>query len=326
MSTPVGKMKIYGCGGAGINIANYFNDAKQEPLSAEISVAYFDTSRSNFLKKDNIRKEDTYVLNVGGESDGSGKVRSQNYDRILDEVKQALLQHKPTDFNVVVFSAGGGSGSVFGPIIIKEFLEKNIPVFAIVIGADESKQAATNTLNTLKSLEGISRNIKKPVIMHYRHNKRGKARSEVDAELQEAISFLAILCSRQIPEIDTQDIRNFMDYTTTTSVKARLASLEILTNEEKIYEGCRPHTIMSIYESPDEATLELIPEYHCGGYVELPTENLHAIHYLIDVESIPRFVLIIQKTLDELKEISDSRIEHKSIISDQEADDNGMCI
>jgi hypothetical protein len=266
-------------------------------------------------------EKDCYIL----PADGSGKVRGHNYEKIGEVVKQVMLDHKPLDFNVVVFSGSGGSGSVFGPMVIKELLSRDIPVVAVVVGSDESVIAAENTLKTLKTLEGVSRQTKHPVIMHYRHNERGGARSETDADVIGALGSLSILFSRMVPEFDRQDIFNFLNYHKVTSVEPRLAALEFLMDDDDILEGTRPHSVASIYRSADEQTLTIVPEYHAAGHLELGAVA-RCIHYLIDIESIQRYVNRLQKTISELDEVRASRVHHKSLVNDDEMDDNGFVV
>mgnify|MGYP001176795926 CR=1 FL=1 len=98
-----GTMRVYGCGGAGINITSFFNGAGIESGCAEVFPAYVDTSRSNLRPEFN--EDDVFILeNV----DGSGKVRRENHEEIANVTRQILLQIPPKDFNVVIFSASGG--------------------------------------------------------------------------------------------------------------------------------------------------------------------------------------------------------------------------
>ena len=98
------KVRIYGCGGMGTNIVSIYRNATQEPNMPELEVSFVDTSFSN-LKKHGIGEEEACVLEG---LDGSGKLRKENANVISDNIKQILLNHKPGDFNIVVFSASGG--------------------------------------------------------------------------------------------------------------------------------------------------------------------------------------------------------------------------
>ena len=74
--TPKGKVKLYACGGGGINIGHLFEQhrGKSEAGFAQIDVTYIDTSRSNV--KAGITADNLYLLEG---LDGSGKLRAENH-------------------------------------------------------------------------------------------------------------------------------------------------------------------------------------------------------------------------------------------------------
>jgi hypothetical protein len=314
-----GKMRVFGCGGAGVNLASNYVGNGKEDISAEILPVFIDTSRSNIDKK--IPDELCYILQ---DLDGSGKVRAENYEKIKDVVKDILHKHKPAAFNVVVFSASGGSGSVIGPLLVSEMLTRGETVVVVTVGSDESDITARNTLNTLKSLEGISKNTGKTVVMHYRHNTRGKARSDVDGELHYAISTLAVLASKNVRELDTRDIFNWINFNKTTSVEARLAALEIF-GPDTPWGEYNPVSVISIYKDADQATLPIVPEYHCAGFADVM--GLAAIHYLIDVTAVGKFATRINATLKELDEARKSRPSLSNLTgSNDKKTDDGLVL
>ena len=98
------QVRLYGAGGAGINIVSHYTGRQSEPGCAEIMPALVDTSRSN-LKNREMPKDSTYLVEG---LDGSGKIRAENHAEISKTIKQILVQIPPTDFNIVVFSASGG--------------------------------------------------------------------------------------------------------------------------------------------------------------------------------------------------------------------------
>lgn len=314
-----GVMKLYSCGGCGVNIgANYVNAAK-ESIAAEIQPVFIDTSKSNFDPR--IPDDARYVL---PDLDGSGKVRAENYEKIKDVIKEIVHKYKPTDFNVVVFSASGGSGSVIGPLLVSELISRGLTVVTIAVGSDESDITARNTLNTLKSLEGISRSNKRPVVLHYRHNRRGTPRSDVDQQVHFAISMLAILASKNVRELDTRDIFNWINFDKTTSVEPRLAALEIFDNDSP-WGDYNPISVVSVYKDAEQPTLPIVPEYHCAGYADVM--NLSAMHFIIDVSVVPKFAQLINKTLSELDESRKARPSLSPLISDKDRPkDDGMVV
>lgn len=316
------KMRIYGCGGLGINITSFFNDIQAEPNSAQPLPAYVDASRSNL--KAEFSPESTFVLdNV----DGSGKVRKENHAEIANVIRQVLLQLEPTDFNVVVFSASGGSGSVIGPLLLSELLSRGLTAVALVVGSDESVITANNTLNTLKSLESIAKRAELPVVMYYEHNDRTRARSEVDAQLHMAIASLAVLSSKCNREMDTKDIANWVQFSKTTSVSPQLSQLEIFTDSAQAEDIRDPISVASIYGSETSKPISLVPEYHAAGYLPEPSSRFEELHYVITIDALPSIVSSVKKTLEQYNTQRDSRVKQESILgNDEQTTDTGLIL
>lgn len=324
-----GKMRIYGAGGFGINIASLFDRSpdNQEPGYATAHPVYVDTSRSN-LKAD-LNDEHIFILDG---VDGSGKIRRENHAQIGKSIKNLLQAHKPENFNVVIFSASGGSGSVFGPLIIKELLEQNLPVVAIIVGSDESAITAENTHNTLKSLESIAELAKLPVVMFYEHNDRGVKRSEVDEAVIQAVGRLSMLASRQNVGLDTRDITNWAQFTRPVpGVRPRLALLGIYDNNDDVDNIDRPIAIASLYRTSDDDKINVVPDYHCEGYPSLPpgdpvstgrtdgTTAFKVLHYVVTIDGVQVIAKKVGEKVRAINEHRNARVDHDSIVSDRDA-------
>ena len=107
-----GQIRVYACGGAGSNIAanleKYSVDATDtgEHTAANLNITYIDTSRSNLARnRNNVKDEQCYLIEG---LDGSGKIRSENYDVIVQHSKNIIQEHKPLDLNIVISSGSGG--------------------------------------------------------------------------------------------------------------------------------------------------------------------------------------------------------------------------
>lgn len=318
-----GSVRLYGCGGAGINMASKFDNSSKnpEPGYATAHPVYVDTSRSNL--KPSMTQE--YFAILEG-VDGSGKVRRENHEAIGKSVKNILQTHKPMDFNIVIFSASGGSGSVFGPLIVKELLTRGLPVVAVVIGSDESAITAQNSLNTIKSLESIAEQVNLPVVAYYDHNDRDVKRSEVDAQAHRTIAMLCVLASRQNNELDSRDITNFLQYTRTTNVRARLALLAVYRNNEDAEDTSRPVSIASLYPNPDADKLKVIPDYHCEGYPAKLSDEFKAVHYVITIDGVQVIAAKLNEKVKDIDAERMARVDHKSIVSDSERTADGLVL
>lgn len=317
-----GTLRVYGCGGMGINIASRYDGVDREPNFATVKPGYVDTSRSNL--QDHFAEEDIFVLkNV----DGSGKVRRENHSEIANVVKQVLLQIEPGTFNVVVFSSSGGSGSVIGPLITAELLARKLPVVVLTVGSDESIITAQNTLNTLKSLAAIAERSKLPVVTYYEQNDFDRRRSDVDSQMYYAISALAVLSSNRNRELDSKDIANWVQFNKTTSVAPQLAQLEVYTTAEDAEEIKDPISVASLYGSQDSASLSNIPEYQCAGYFREETDKYDQLHLIVTIDAIPNIISGMKDTLDRYEDQRSGRVKQASIVTDSdEISDTGLIL
>lgn len=312
----VGCVRLYGCGGGGSNTARRFLDhSKQAPEKnfASLHPVLIDTSRSNMGP--GVDDSNSYILK---DLDGSGMLRRENYTAIDNVVKEILHMHRPLDLNVVVFTAAGGSGSVIGPLIINELLSRNAPVIAVVIGGDESAIATQNSLNTLKTLDGISANHNKPIVTYYRQNLRGTPRHETDSDIDLAIMAIAILASRQIRELDSQDIFNFLNYQRVTSVPARVAGLDIYGRDNGGIDKNKPVSVISIRPNPDETSFEHIPGFLKAAYADINIAGTDRLFFAVDVNQPSRWGEALQKTLNQIQQTIDARPAASRLISDDD--------
>ncbi len=324
MLSTLGTLRMYCCGGFGINIGNTFMPAAGniEPGFAQVFPAFIDTSRSNL--RSNVNPEDVFLLE---DVDGSGKVRKENHQQISRTVKSIVQKHEPKDFNVVIFSASGGSGSVIGPLIMRELLERGATVVGVVVGSDESIITARNTLNTLKSLEAIAERAGAPVVIFYEQNERDIKRSEIDARCRHVIGCLSILASRQNAEMDTRDIANWAYFNRSTSVGPRLALFDVYNSNDAANQAIDPVAIASLYESPDDEHLTVEPEYATVGYIRGPVENFQTTHFVITLGGVPVIYKRMEKKISEQEQQRASRVVHDRIVrADDQVTDDGLVL
>lgn len=317
-----GKVRIYGAGGLGNNIAKRYLGQKDVAGFATPLVSFIDTSRSNL--DSSIPNEAIFVLEG---TDGSGKVRRENHQAIADSIKQILLAQPPEDFNIVVFSASGGSGSVIGPLIVRELLERGKAVVVVSAGSAESTITAQNSLNTLKSLSAISNGVKVPVVAFYRHSGEGTTRSVIDGQLHFAITCLRYLASRQNAELDTMDVLHWLRFNKSTSVEPQLALLDIYSDAEKVLEILDPIAIASLYADRDQPQLQKpVPEYSCAGFFQTPVEGVSELHYVISTQFLGQSYDTLNRTVDQFIERREGRSSAKAIVTEKDQTTNDFLV
>lgn len=304
------QIRVFGCGGAGVNITSHYTGKQTSAGCAEILPALIDTSRSN-LKGRQIPEDATYLVDG---LDGSGKIRAENHVEISKTIKQILVQIEPTDFNIVVFSASGGSGSVIGPLILKELGDRKIPAIAMVIGSDESVIAAENTLKTLQSLENISQNSGLPLIMSYHQNDLSDKRSNVDKSIFSAIACFSILASGENMEMDYRDLVHWIQYTKVNGGKPQLATVHIATTSDQFNKVIAPISVASLYSEPDADHLATTADYQSVGYADLSSADIEQLHFLIGVNDLAQIGSAIKQRVGKMVEARQARVEPDSLL------------
>jgi len=269
------KTRVYAAGGCGTNLA-------QRIMSEHLDACFIDTSESN-------RTEglDPTICHYIAGLDGSGKNRRENYEPIIGEVETILDRFPPGDFNIVMFSGAGGSGSVIGPLIEKNLLERGCPAVVIVVGADDSSIAVTNTINTLKSLESISAVSGQPVIMAYHENTAGVSRSMIDDEVLFVLEALGELTSQNNQELDTKDLTNWVQYQKVApGVTPQLSALAIFDSRQEASKQVEPISIASLYEDPNKDNPFGTPYYATVGYPRSSSGLAEQLHFVINTADV----------------------------------------
>lgn len=320
----IGQVRIYGCGGMGMNIAQRYADVDHKAGAAVANPVYFDTSRANV--REGMNEDDVFTLEG---RDGSGKKRSTNKDEIAQVIRNALHQYAPMDLNIVVFSCAGGSGSVFGPLVVKALLERGERVVAISAGSESSAIEAKNTIDTLKGLENLARITERPVVTYYEHNDRKSVRSDVDRSMIFAISSLLVLASRQNDEMDGEDLSNFLDFHKVTSVQPRLALLNIFGSGDKLNKAIRdPISIASLYNDPDDERIDATPEYQSTGFMHGRVKDVEQLHFVVSIESVQKMSKNATDMVNKLADNHRSRVDAGTILTNKDKidDDTGLVI
>lgn len=219
---PVGKIRIYGCGGGGVNIGKEYLEAGHSADIANIEACFIDTSDANL--EDRLVDKTWLFDNL----DGSGAIRQSNVEVIQKAVPDILRKFEPADVNIVVFTLAGGTGSVAGPLILQQLLNDGHMAIAIVVGAKHSGRNAENTIGTVRTLDAIRQQTGKPVIMHLGINSsNAPTDAAVDREAHLMITSLAVLCSRRNHKLDTGDLRSLFDFTKSTTAPAQMCRIHV---------------------------------------------------------------------------------------------------
>lgn len=314
-------IRVYGCGGAGVNIASRYIGVEPEVGCAQILPALVDTSQSNIRDR---KTDDVYLVK---NLDGSGKYRAENYEAIQKSVKQILVDIVPGEFNIVVFSAGGGSGSVIGPLLISELAERGIPAVAIVIGSYESAITTENTWKTLMSLDSMAQRVGVPLVMNYHANENAGKRSAVDKEIYSVIATLSILASGQNLEMDYRDLVHWVQFNKITKDQPCLASLHVVMDRSAFSGIVDPVSMASLYNSADQDHADLNCDYVSVGYTDLNAISVDEVHFVIALGHVSDIANDAKQRVAKMAEARDARVRPDSIVDQSvKSTDSGMIL
>lgn len=231
-------VRIYACGGGGINICSRLqdsNDSSNYPGFALVRPTYIDTSVSNaFRIKDDLYYKIQNAVDDDDNIDGNGKVRGANIAEIRASLPDILLKHAPGDLNIVVHTTSGGSGSTIGPVLVSELLRRGESVLTVLVGSTDSIKEIENSVATLKTYESISQTRKRPVCAMYSENGVNGTMAEVDKAVLLSITTLMGIWSGQNTGLDSRDLNNLLDYHAVTDYEPGLTLFSLVDNTVKI--------------------------------------------------------------------------------------------
>lgn len=303
------KTRLYCCGGTGVNIGRLTD-------SDWFTRAFIDASQSN--RTEGLPGEDCYFIEG---LDGSGGRRQENHPIIAAEIPAILETHPPGDFNVVLFSAGGGSGSVIGHLMMRDLLNQGQTAVAVVVGAEDSDIRVGNTIATLKSLELVSLRASQPIVMAYHQNTPGVPRGEIDSEVLYVLEALSVLTNQDNHGLDTMDLTNWVQYQKVSSLQPQLSALMVFDHRSQASQVIEPLSIASLYTDPDDANPFGNPHYATDGFPRsqsLPNES-NQLHFVINTAEIEEFFKHLEERKAALGRAYNSQRQRRALI---DVDDN----
>ncbi len=310
---PVGEVQIYACGGGGTNICAMYSDvAELGKSSAVIHTAFIDTSDSNLRKRSLpvdevffIKKPDDLV--DADQIDGSGKVRDENAQYIIDAVPRILHAHPPRDVNIVVATAAGGSGSVIAPTLAYELLERGKDVVLIIVGVIDDDITIENTLGTIKSLESTVDDLQRVVNTRFIMHRKNDKREDINKRAQFFISSLCVLASRQNDELDTRDLSRWLNYNTVprANLKPALTLVDCFLDPNQVEKEAKNTFAMAmVLKDTDQEKPDVSLAYHGIGYLPEDGSSRHNLYFTSDVSG---WAAIRQELNTELKAVNERR-------------------
>ncbi len=264
-------MKIYGCGGLGLNLASRFEGLRnKEGVNLDpIDISYIDTSEAN-IRHNKIKTENFYLItnkDAEGSKKGSGKFRPENYESTKEQIKNIIMKHPPQQLNCIIHSLSGGSGSVIGPVLFNELRDQGKDALIIMVGNPDSTIEITNSISTLHTYVSIARTRNEPVVGIYFESGGPMSRADADSKVESTIALLSMMFNSTNQEMDMSDISNFLNYSKVTKHVPAFVMAKFFTNKVVIDESLFPIAALTLGKVGEDSTTGTNVDYQAVGYV-----------------------------------------------------------
>lgn len=304
------SFQVYACGGTGAAAAARIAASISSCKNGE-NILVADTSDSN-ISKDQF--PNVFILpKLHSEYDGSGKLRAKNAEQIKKHVPTLLDQYPPKQYNIVISSGGGGSGSVFAPHIAQAIKEAGKICFIIITNNTGSLKTMENTVNTHKSYMNMNKGRCVPMFVVDNYDV-----SKADLIVDFIVSALDTLVNMNNYGLDGSDIYNFMNWDKVTDQSAGPAIITVVkdTIPQEIKGVITTITLASTMKEP---SFDFVPEYSAFGVYDSSLSNREGIpdtHFVISkVEYAAMFESIKNNLEKEKKRIENNK---KASVDDQQ--------
>jgi len=216
---------VIGCGGAGINLVSRASNV----ISERAAVRYYDTSRSNDPTRAS-EQHDHLPVTIIGPGFGSGGHRPENVEHATKYIAtMSDEEFSSFDLIVVAFALGGGSGSVIGPLMIKEIARRGGRAVAFMVADTYSQKRTENTHNTIKSLIAICNDGKIYLPCSIFDNAVG--RQIVDTSFVHRLQAFVHIETMPAREVDRNDRLNWLDGKKTLNAQPGLRPMHVSVGE-----------------------------------------------------------------------------------------------
>lgn len=322
------KIKIYACGGPGINIVSGIPGLGTDKAHESAERYYIDTSDAN-LRQNGISLSDKNVFKLDGVN-GSGGVMGENKSAIADSIGDILSRFEPGELNIVVTAASGGSGSAFAAYLVKALLERDEAVILMLVGSFESNLRIKNTIAMVKSLNGICKVVDKPLLFTYRQNVRPDD-ADVDDNIRSDIKSLCLLYSSGLTTIDTKDRYHFVRFEKVCE-KDHVAPMPHLLHiyagdDSAMFEDIKqPIAVASVYSKnvrPEHLQFDIMPSYTTHGIMQDSKLSVPSLHYIVSRDVLDSIVGKLVKSQEDANKNIAAR-QRKPIMDSGNTDSEGM--
>lgn len=205
------KIAILGCGGTGINWASkllHLTDMNTAIEGTPVDILLLDGSDSNLRDKPELVDVPQWLV---PKAKGAGKDRALVAQPYKEYLQSRIHEIPEADVYIVMFSTGGGSGSVLGPEAMLWLLQNDKNVIGINTITTTSGRDAINSDNTIRGLAKYARKVGRPIVSVLQKGD-GVPESDINERTKVIVEALVYALNDRLGALDETDLRAFLDY------------------------------------------------------------------------------------------------------------------
>lgn len=291
------ELRAYCVGGCAINVGSLWHQSLQTLPVAKVNFVGVDTSNNN--RPDN----DAFPVERPANTRGGGKLRGLNRDVIPELVEQVVMKHKPGDFNIVIFSGGGATGSSAGPYLVRRLMELGIPVVSLIVLDRSSDTEFENTVNCMRSMDGQRKYFQMPVVMDLIENDESLTRGEVNKQIVDRLNLLSIFLTDEHEESDFEDVSNLLNYSKVIEIPPALTRIDFYDAETIDRRIGQAVASFSLYENRDDVrSIKIGKAYRVTGVMKPNTKvpnRSGELHMVLEYDTISEQIMKDMEAVEE---------------------------
>lgn len=293
------KIRIYGCGGAGVNqLAALLKEIKKHDGLAEIEPVFVDSSLSNSAAD----PECTYIV---PNMDGAGKERNEMLKPARREAPNILVKHPANEINIMICSGGGATGAIVATALAERIWAEGGTVVFFVTGSVESKKTSENSLKNFVTLNQVGTNASRCPVVVFESNGDNSRRSKVDNNIVLGIMALLDLYSGNHEELDSADVAMWLRPEKSAKITPQLVLLDIYLSREEAAEREYPISVAILHSKEDKDNGAIPADYVTEGYRR--TDDQQSLFFSIHTEGLKPITDELNSAIREFEKRAASR-------------------
>lgn len=189
-----------------------------------------------------------------------------------------------------------------------------------------------NTVDTLKSYESIAALRNKPMPCMYYENSKEVRRSVVDEKIMTSIILLAAFFSGENAELDSEDLKNFLNYSNVVvgGLPSRLVSLEFVNGKIKPVKGTSVPAAVTLADENSDTDPGVLLKYRTAGFISdaarkaLPDLSLLPIHMVLVTGHFQDIISRMDNTINNIETTFGTIVDKPIVTGDSAVSGNGL--